>query len=129
MAYILVVDDERLDLKVLSKMLRAGGHGVTERANGQQALSYLEHNLVDVVVTDVIMPKKDGLETISEIRRRYPNAKIIAISGGARPSGSGALATARALGANGTLAKPFRQKALLDLVDDLMHSRGAVRQT
>ena len=123
MPSILVVDDERLDRTVLSKMLRAGGHGVTETANGQQALSYLEHHLVDVVVTDVIMPKKDGLKTISEIRRRFPNTRIIAISGGARPSGSGALATARALGANGILAKPFRQKVLLDLVDELIHSR------
>ena len=123
MPTILVVDDERLGRTVLSKMLRAGGHGVTEMANGQQALSYLEHHLVNVVVTDVIMPKKDGLETISEIHRRYPNTKIIAISGGARPSGPGALATARTLGANGTLAKPFRQKALLDLVDQLMRSR------
>lgn len=123
MPTILVVDDERLGRTVLSKMLRAGGHGVTETENGQQALSYLEHHLVNVVVTDVIMPKKDGLETISEIHRRYPNTKIIAISGGARPSGPGALTTARALGANGTLAKPFRQKALLDLVDQLMRSR------
>ena len=65
MPSILVVDDERLGRTVLSKMLRAGGHGVTETVNGQQALSYLEHHLVDVVVTDVIMPKKDGLETIS----------------------------------------------------------------
>ncbi len=123
MPSILVVDDERLGRIALSKMLRAGGHGVTETANGQQALSYLAHHLVDVVVTDVIMPKKDGLETISEIRRRYPNTRIIAISGGARASGPGVLATARALGANGILAKPFRQKALLDLVDELMHSR------
>ncbi len=123
MPSILVVDDERLDRTVLSKMLRAGGHGVTETANGQQALSCLEHHLVDVVVTDVVMPKKDGLKTISEIRRRFPNTRIIAISGGARPSGSGALATARALGANGILAKPFRQKVLLDLVDELIHSR------
>ena len=104
MSSILVVDDERLGRTVLSKMLRAGGHGVTETANGQQALSYLEHHLVHVVVTDVIMPKKDGLETISEIRRRYPNVRIIAISGGARPSGAGVLAAARALGSNGTLA-------------------------
>ncbi len=123
MPTILVVDDERLGRTVLSKMLRAGGHGVTEMANGQQALSYLEHHLVNVVVTDVIMPKKDGLETISEIHRRYPNTKIIAISGGARPSFPGVLATARTLGANGTLAKPFRQKALLDLVDQLLRSR------
>ena len=74
-------------------------------------------------MTDVIMPKKDGLETISEIRRKFPNMRIIAISGDARPSGSGALAKAKALGANGTLGKPFRQQALLDLVEQVMHSR------
>ena len=123
MPSILVVEDERLARIALSMMLRARGHGVTETADGQQALSYLEHHLVDVVVTDIIMPKKNGLETISEIRLRYPNTKIIAISGEARPSGPGALTSARALGANGILAKPFRQKVLLDLVDELMHSR------
>ena len=123
MPSILIVDDERLGLKVLCTMLRAGGHGVTETANGQQALSYLERHSVDVVVTDVIMPKKDGLETISDIRRKYPNTRIIAISGGARPSGSGALAKAQALGADRTLAKPFRQKAILDLVGELLQSR------
>ena len=123
MPSILVVDDEGLGLKVLSKMLRAGGHGVTEMVDGQEALSYLENHVVDVVVTDVIMPKKDGLETITEIRQRYPNTRIIAISGGARPSGSGALAKAQALGADRILAKPFRKKVLLDLVDELMHSK------
>lgn len=104
-------------------MLRAVGHGVTETENGQQALSYLEHHPVDVVVTDVIMPKKSGLETISEIHLRYPNTKIIAISGGARPSGPGALTSALALGAHGILAKPFRQKELLELVSEVMRSR------
>ncbi len=123
MPSILVIDDERLDRITLRKMLQAGGHGVTEMENGQQALSYLEHHLVDIVVTDLIMPKKSGLATISEIHLLYPNTRIIAISGGARPSGSGVLASARALGANGTLAKPFRQKELLDLVDEVMHSR------
>ena len=122
MPSILIVDDERLNRIALSKMLRAGGHGVTEKENGQQALSYLEHHLVDVVVTDIIMPKKSGLEMISEIHLRYPNTRIIAVSGGARPSGSGALTRARALGANGILAKPFRQKQILELVNEVMHS-------
>jgi len=123
MPSILVVDDERLGRAALSKMLRAGGHGVTERTDGDQALSYLEHHPVDVVVTDLIMPKKSGLETISEIHLRYPNTRTIAVSGGARPSGSGALASARALGADGILAKPFRQNELLELVDEVMRSR------
>lgn len=121
MASVLVVDDERLDRIVLSKMLCAGGHGVTEVANGRLALSYLEHHAVDVVVTDIIMPGKSGLEMISEIHLEHPDTKIIAISGSARPSGPGALSSARALGANGALAKPFRQKALLDMVDVVLH--------
>ena len=123
MASVLVVDDERLDRTTLSEMLCAGGHGVTEAANGQLALSYLEHHVVDVVVTDVIMPEKNGLETISEINLQHPNMKIIAISGSARSSGPGALTSALALGADGALAKPFRKKALLDLVDALLHPR------
>ena len=82
------------------------------------------HQLAEIIRgVKFIMPKKDGLEVITEIRRRYPNTRIIAISGGARPSGPGVLATAQALGADGLLAKPFRQEALLDMVDELMQSK------
>jgi CheY-like chemotaxis protein len=123
MSSILVVDDERLNRMALRKMLQAGGHDVTEAENGQQALSCLEHHQVDVVVTDIIMPEKNGLETISEIRRKYPNIRIIAVSGGARPYGPGALNAAETLGANGSLAKPFGQKEILDLVDQLLQSK------
>lgn len=122
MASVLVVEDEKLVRRALNKMLRAGGHDVTEVEDGQRALSYLERHPADVVVTDIVMPGKDGLETIAELRRRFPNAKIIAISGGARPSGAGALKAAKALGADRILAKPFRQDAILVMVDELMRS-------
>ena len=122
MAFVLVVEDETLVRRALSKMLRAGGHDVTEVENGQRALSNLARHPADVVVTDIIMPVKDGLETIAELRRRFPNAKIIAISGGTRPSGAGALNAAKALGADRFLAKPFRQKDILVTVDELMRS-------
>ena len=122
MASVLVVEDEKLVRRTLNKMLRAGGHDVTEVEDGQRALSYLERHPADVVVTDIVMPGKDGLETIAELRRRFPNAKIIAISGGARPSGAGALKAAKALGADRILAKPFRQDAILAMVDELMRS-------
>ena len=119
---VLVVEDEKLVRRTLSMMLRAGGHEVTEVEDGQRALSYLERHPADVVVTDIIMPVKDGLELIAELRRRFPNVKIIAISGGTRSSRADALNAAKALGANRILAKPFRQEALLDLVDELMRS-------
>ncbi len=118
---VLVVEDEKLVRKTLSKMLRAGGHDVTEVEDGQRALSYLERHPADIVVTDIIMPV-DGLELIAKLRRRFPNVKIIAISGGTRSSGAGALNAAKASGANRILAKPFRQKELLDLVDELRRS-------
>lgn len=122
MASVLVVEDEKLVRRALSKMLRAGGHDVTEVEDGQRALSYLDRHSADVVVTDIIMPVKDGLEMIAQLRRRFPNAKIIAISGGARPSGAGALNAAKALGADRFLAKPFRQDEILVMVDELMRS-------
>ena len=122
MASVLVVEDEKLVRRTLNKMLRAGGHDVTEVEDGQRALSYLERHPADVVVTDIVMPGKDGLETIAELRRRFPNAKIIAISGGAHSSRAGALKAAKALGADRILAKPFRQDAILAMVDELMRS-------
>ncbi len=122
MASVLVVEDEKLVRRTLNKMLRAGGHDVTAVEDGQRALSYLERHPAEVVVTDIIMPGKDGLETIAALRRRFPNAKIIAISGGARPSGAGALHAAKALGADRILAKPFRQDEILVMVDELMRS-------
>lgn len=122
MASVLIIEDEKLVRRALSRMLQAGGHDVTGVENGQKALSHFEHHPVDVVVTDIIMPVKDGLETIPELRRKYPTAKIIAISGAARPSGPDALNSAKALGANGILAKPFRQGELLLMVDELLRS-------
>lgn len=122
MASVLIVEDEKLVRRALSRMLQAGGHDVTAVENGQKALSHLEHHPVDVVVTDIIMPVKDGLETIPELRRKYPTARIIAISGTAHSSGPGALNAAKALGANRVLAKPFRQGELLLMVDELVRS-------
>ncbi len=122
MASVLIVEDEKLVRRALNKMLQAGGHDVTEVEDGHRALSYLDRHPADVVVTDIIMPGKGGLEVITELRRRFPNAKIIAISGGTRPSGPGALQAAKVLGANRVLAKPFRQNEILVLVDELMRS-------
>ena len=116
---VLVVEDEKRSRRTLSMMLRAGGHEVSETADGRQALSYLERHPADVVVTDIIMPVMDGLKLITELRRRFPNVKIIAISGGTRSSGADALNTAKALGANRILAKQFRQDEIPAMVDEL----------
>ena len=120
MARILVIEDEELGRMLLRNMLESGGHDVEEAENGELGLAHLETESRDLVVTDLVMPKKEGIETISELRRRYPEIKIIAISGGDTPSGHGILKEAKARGAHGVLAKPFRKNMLLDMVDQIL---------
>ena len=104
-------------------MLEVGGHEVLEAENGEQGLSRFKEGLVDLVVTDIIMPKQEGLETIRVLRHRYPETNIIAISGGDRPSGSGVLREATMLGVQGVLPKPFRKKKLLELIDGMLQGK------
>ena len=76
----------------------------------------LHDQAVDLVITDLIMPEKEGVETISELRRRYPEIKIIAMSGGGMGGATDYLRLAKALGAGQTLAKPFTREVLLKMV-------------
>ena len=123
MARILVVDDEEIIRFTLRQMLQKAGHEVFEAANGHVALKTFEDLGVDLVITDIIMPEKEGIETITEIRRRKPELKIIAVSGSALESGL-LLSAARKLGADASLEKPIRRAELLDLVARLMAGQG-----
>ena len=120
MATILVVDDEPALRRVLSGQLRDAGHEVTAAAGGAEALKLSCKGPYDLVITDLIMPDKEGLETIMALRRQIPATKIIAMSGGGRNSGKDYLAIARLLGAQRTLAKPFTQAELLVAVADVL---------
>jgi YesN/AraC family two-component response regulator len=82
MAKILVFDDEPSILLMLKKMLEKAGHEVDVALNGREGMEIFEINKPDLLITDIIMPQKEGLETILELRRKYPELKIIAISGG-----------------------------------------------
>lgn len=82
MANLLVVDDDEAVRMMLRKMLEADSHDVVTAENGIQALNWLRTHVIDVIILDIIMPEKEGFETIVEIRSDYPNLKIIAISGG-----------------------------------------------
>jgi CheY-like chemotaxis protein len=82
MATILVIDDDAT-VRLSAKMaLEDAGHHVEDAANGAEGMFRLHANPVDLVVTDIFMPEKEGLETIDEIKQKYPGTKIIAISGG-----------------------------------------------
>ena len=122
MARILVIDDEKLPRMALNRMLKAGGHEAVEAENGRQGLFTYEESPVDLVVTDILMPEMGGLETIRELRRRHPEVKIIAITGGGSPDGRGALRAAKAFGAHAVLAKPFREQELLKLVEEALQT-------
>ena len=117
---ILVVDDDLSVLDVLSEMLRLEGHAVTVAENGREAVDQCNSTFFDLIITDLIMPEKEGLETIADIRKQSAEIPIIAISGGGKIGPNDYLETARFIGANTTLAKPFARQELISAVDDLL---------
>ena len=122
MSTILVVDDDSQVLQVLSEMLRLEGHDVTMAENGREALNCYDRERFDLVITDIIMPDREGLETIADLRQRSQDLPIIAISGGGRSGSMDYLETARYLGADTTLSKPFGRKELLAAIDEVLGS-------
>ena len=120
MSSILVVDDDVQVLDVMSEMLRLEGHSVAVAENGREAVDHIRHEVFDLVITDLIMPEKEGLETIADIRRNHGDLPIIAISGGGRIGPTDYLETARFIGADATLAKPFGRQELITTVSNLL---------
>ena len=116
---ILVVDDEPELRDLMTRVLNRGGHRVTCAANGLEASRAVANQHFDVFVTDVIMPEKDGIQVINELRRKYPQVKIIAMSGGGHVSRDQYLKIAKGLGAHALLEKPFSNDELLATVEAL----------
>lgn len=120
MADILVVDDEDLARFTLREILESSGHQVREAANGAEALEHVHKALPNLIITDIIMPEKEGIETIVAIKRDHPKLKIIAISGGGRTRNLDFLKLAERFGADAILAKPFSEDELMDKVNALL---------
>jgi len=122
MAQILIIeDDERLRL-ALKENLQLHGYDVSDAANGLEGTNMFRSNRADLIVMDIIMPEKEGIETIRELKRDYPTVKIIAISGGGALGPEHYLNVALALGADKALKKPFRTESLLYQIEDLLSS-------
>ena len=122
MARILIIDDDDQFRTMLRKMLeKAGYNDIEEAGNGSIGMKLFRQNPFDVVITDIIMPDKEGIEMITELRRDYPQIKIIAMSGGGRVGPHGYLEMAKYLGAGRTLTKPFKQSDLIDAVQELLN--------
>lgn len=124
MSRILVIEDEIPLRTALRRALEGAGHDVLEAGDGVEASLVAAREPVDVVLTDLIMPNRDGIETILWLRRRHPGIKVIAMSGGGRTQNLDFLAVARDIGVAQTLAKPFRKSALLDAVDAAIEGRA-----
>lgn len=120
MARILVVDDDTQVRKFVTQTLTRAGHETLAAADGNEGLKAYTAQGVDLVVMDIIMPEKEGIETIIDLRKVNPAVKIIAISGGGRIGPESYLITAKGLGAVETLQKPFTTEELTGAVDRVL---------
>ena len=121
MATILLVEDDPQVRSMLLETLSQEGYGVVEAANGVEAESAFRARPTDLVIMDIVMPEKDGVETLHALRREFPHIKVIAISGGsANIQGEHLLKTADRLGAIRTFSKPVDMGLLLSTVEEAL---------
>lgn len=119
MGNILVIEDDQEILNMLRIMVERQGYSVTTAKNGVEGIKFFRASPADIVITDIVMPEKEGLETILELREIYPEVKIIAVSGGGRYNSNDYLQSAKDFGADYVFHKPFKQKEILDAIEDL----------
>lgn len=120
MARIVVAEDDENFRNVLRLTLVKLGHEPTMTGNGKEAVASCAEAEPDLVITDLIMPEREGVETIQIIRKRWPKVRIIAMSGGARMSTGDLLRLAKLMGAREVLAKPFSSQELQSAIDSAL---------
>ncbi|GAB6051691.1 response regulator [Magnetospira thiophila] len=117
MALILVIDDEEVARFTLREILESEGHEILEAANGEEGLDVFNAHKLDLVITDIIMPHKEGIETIMELHKAAPDLPVIAISGGGRTRNLDFLEYSKEFGASSVLVKPFTDEQLMAVVN------------
>ncbi len=117
---VLVVDDDAIVRQTISMLLEDNGFRIVTAVDGVDGLTKFHHRHPDVVLTDIIMPDKEGIALIMELRREHPDAKIIAMSGGGRIGNSDYVRIATRLGADIGLQKPFDEERLISTVRRLL---------
>lgn len=122
---ILVIDDEPTALDLLRRILEMSGYEVMTAINGQKGVELFKEHSCDLVITDMVMPIKDGLQTILDLRAAAPSLPVIAISGGGTISKERYLAVAGYLDNVVTIAKPFAIEEITEAVKTLLHDPGA----
>jgi DNA-binding response OmpR family regulator len=130
MARILLIEDDNEVRTMLRLTLIHFGHAVIEARNGKEGLELFKYAKADLVITDIIMPEKEGLAVLIELReKQVPPVKIIAISGGGRQNVTDNLRMAKLLGAARVLAKPFLSEVLIAMIDELVPGDETPAQT
>jgi len=122
MALILIIDDESQIRSMLKLMLEREGHEVIEAPDGIEGIRTYRQNPADLIITDLIMPNKDGIGMIIDLKKEFPNVKIIAMSGGGLNKPEGYLKGAQKLGAVCTLTKPIDRDEMLRAIKNVLKS-------
>lgn len=117
---ILIIEDDVQIREMLRQTMEREGYEVVDAPNGKVAMKIQREKPAALIITDLIMPEKEGIETIRELRQDFQDIKIIAISGGGRIGPEEYLQMAKMLGAQRTFAKPIERKVLLDAVRELL---------
>lgn len=120
MAKILVVDDDEMVRKTVTAFLQQAGHSVITADDGREAIGRVSDCALDLVITDILMPERDGLELIAWLRRRGATIRILAMSGGGRTRSMEFLPAAASFGATATIKKPFTRDQFISKVTELL---------
>jgi DNA-binding response OmpR family regulator len=122
---ILIIEDDTEVRDLLSILLSRAGYEISVASDGIEGIHAYRTDPADLIITDLVMPGKEGLETIVDLRREFPDLKIIAISGGGLDGQSNYLNAARLCGATMTFRKPFKNQEIVDAVDGLLTKKNS----
>jgi len=116
---ILLIDDDKHFREMFTELLRRKNYDVIEASDGKYAHQLVIDHEPQLIITDIIMPEKEGIETIIDLKREHHDLKIIAISGGGRTNAKDNLRSASLLGADYTFEKPFENNEILHIIEEL----------
>lgn len=123
MRSVLIIDDEAPIRKVLRKALEMEGYKVMDAADGSEGIDLYRKHPTDLVLTDILMPEKEGLETIMAFRRDFPEVTIFAMSGGGLINSDSCLGMAKSFGAARVYTKPLKIEGLLEDIEEHLNNR------
>ncbi len=124
MSKVLIIDDDLAVQDALKAVVESAGYSVALAGNGRDGIDLMKDFQADLVITDILMPVKEGIETIKELRSNWPNLPVIAISGGGTRGNLNFLDFAQSFGASRVIAKPVEPDVLLATIAELVGSKA-----